>query len=278
MTMLMKYEKVTVFSNGIPYLTTPDFLRVPGLAAGFSTRRGGVSQGHCAAVNFGFSRGDDPHHVAQNYRLFAQALGADVKGVSAVRQVHSARVLLSPRDGVTNPFTKTPFQSADGVVTGQKGIFPACFYADCIPLLLYAPDKKVCAAVHSGWRGTEQRILKEALTLMEREFSVDPSQTLLAIGPSICPRCFEVGPEVAQRFEQAFPQHPELILGGYAKPHIDLWRAVELTALEAGMQADNITCLGECCYEHPDRYFSHRVHGEQRGVLMALIGLRAEEV
>ena len=138
----MKYEKVTVFSNGIPYLTTPDFLRVPGLAAGFSTRRGGVSQGHCAAFNFGFSRGDDPHHVAQNYRLFAQALGADVKGVSAVRQVHSARVLLSPRDGVTNPFTKTPFQSADGVVTGQKGIFPACFYADCIPLLLYAPDKK----------------------------------------------------------------------------------------------------------------------------------------
>lgn len=274
----MKYEKVTVFSNGIPYLTTPDFLRVPGLAAGFSTHRGGVSQGHCAAFNFGFSRGDDPHHVAQNYRLFAQALGADVKGVSAVRQVHSARVLLSPRDGVTNPFTKTPFQSADGVVTGQKGIFPACFYADCIPLLLYAPDKKVCAAVHSGWRGTEQRILKEALTLMEREFSVDPSQTLLAIGPSICPRCFEVGPEVAQRFEQAFPQHPELILGGYAKPHIDLWRAVELTALEAGMQADNITCLGECCYEHPDRYFSHRVHGEQRGVLMALIGLRAEEV
>ena len=134
----MKYEKVTVFSNGIPYLTTPDFLRVPGLAAGFSTRRGGVSQGHCAAFNFGFSRGDDPHHVAQNYRLFAQALGADVKGVSAVRQVHSA--------------------------------------------------------------------------------------------------------------------------------------------LEAGMQADNITCLGECCYEHPDRYFSHRVHGEQRGVLMALIGLRAEEV
>ena len=53
----MKYEKVTVFSNGIPYLTTPDFLRVPGLAAGFSTRRGGVSQGHCAAFNFGFSRG-----------------------------------------------------------------------------------------------------------------------------------------------------------------------------------------------------------------------------
>ena len=132
--------------------------------------------------------------------------------------------------------------------------------------------------MHSGWRGTEQRILKEALTLMEREFSVDPSQALLAIGPSICPRCFEVGPEVAQRFEQTFPQHPELILGGYAKPHIDLWRAVELTALEAGMQADNITCLGECCYEHPDRYFSHRVHGEQRGVLMALIGLRAEEV
>ena len=272
----MKYEKITVVKGGVPYLTTPDFLRVPDLAAGFPTWQGGVSTGDCAAFNFGYSRGDDPHHVTQNYRLLASLLGADAQGISAMRQVHSARVLLSPRDGVANPFSEAPFAQADGVVTGERGIFPVCYYADCIPLLLYAPDRGVCAAVHSGWRGTKDKIVANALRLMIETFSVDPSKTLMAIGPSICPACFEVGEDVAQQFALAFPQHPNLILGGYSKPHIDLWRAVEITALEMGVKEQNITCLGECCFERPDRYFSHRVHGERRGVLMALIGLRKE--
>ena len=80
--------------------------------------------------------------------------------------------------------------------------------------------------------------------------------------------------EVAELFRAAFPHHPELVLEGFDKPHIDLWRAVEVTALACGLREENITCLGECCFEQPQRYFSHRVHKQERGVLMALIGRR----
>ncbi|MBQ6000047.1 MAG: laccase domain-containing protein [Clostridia bacterium] len=272
----MKFEKLTIVKHNIPYLTTPDFARIPELAAGFPTRAGGVSQGDHAAFNFGFSRGDRPERVTENYRILADLLGADPERIAATRQVHSARVLLAERDGVANPFVGHAFTQADGMITGEAGIFPVCYYADCIPLLLYAPDKGVCAAVHSGWRGTQKRILAVALQRMIEEFHIDPSQTLMAIGPSICPSCFEVGEEVAELFRETFPSHPELILQGFAKPHIDLWHAVELTGLEMGMREDHITCLNECCFEHPERYFSHRVHGERRGVLMALIGRRKE--
>lgn len=270
----MKQACVEVTRNNITTLTTPDFLQYEELAAGFPTRAGGVSRGCLAEFNFGFSRGDDPDSVRENYRLLADALGAEMEGIAAVRQVHSDIVLTAPQDGVANPFLPTPLQPADGVVTAQPGIFPVCYYADCIPLLLYAPGSRVCGAVHAGWRGVHKRILARAVDAMAA-LGADPADILLAIGPSICPNCFEVGEEVAEQFRQAFPGRDELILGGYEKPHIDLWRAIELTALEAGLREDRITCLGRCSFERPDQFFSHRIHKEERGVLMAVIGVKA---
>ncbi|NLT58123.1 MAG: peptidoglycan editing factor PgeF [Clostridiales bacterium] len=272
----MKVEQILKQRDGIPFYTTPDFERHPELAAGFATRLGGVSEGMFAQFNFGFSRGDEVPHVRENYRRFAKALGVDAAGIAAVRQVHSDIVLTAPQQGVANPFSGTPLQSADGVLTATPGIYPVCYFADCIPLLIYAPDRRVCAAVHAGWRGALQNILEKALRIMERQHGVDLGQTLLAIGPSICPHCFEVGEEVAAQFAQAFPDCPELILEGYPKPHVDLWRAVEHSALRCGLRPHNITGLGLCNYEAPERFFSHRRHGEDRGVLMALIGVLPE--
>ena len=271
----MKYAITEVTANGVTYLTTPDFLQFPELAAGFSTRAGGVSQGCFGQFNFGLSRGDDPDAVRENYRIFAAALGADAESIAAVRQVHSATVLTAPQDGVANPFVPAPLVRGDGVVTAQPGLYPACYYADCIPLLLYAPESRICGAVHAGWRGVQQRILARAVEAMAA-LGADPADLLLAIGPSICADCFEVGDEVVELFRQAFPGRDELIVGGHAKPHIDLWRAVELTALEAGLREERITCLGHCSFERSDEFFSHRIHREERGVLMALIGVRPD--
>lgn len=263
----MKYEKILTGGAGVPYLTTPDFAARPELAAGFATRRGGVSRPPYDTLNFGFNRGDNPDAVRQNYRIFASAIGADPERYAAVKQVHSTIVLLAPQETLANPFTKEKIVEADGVISNTPGVFPVCYFADCIPTLLYEPDARCWGAVHSGWRGAAEDILGIAIRRMKEELGADPAKILMAIGPSICPDCFEVGPEVAEKFDA------DLVLCGYPKPHVDLWRAVERSAVKAGVPEGNITCMGECTMEYIDCYFSHRAHGERRGVLMAAIGL-----
>ncbi|HWP80029.1 MAG TPA: peptidoglycan editing factor PgeF [Candidatus Acidoferrum sp.] len=266
----MKYERILTEGAGVPYLTTPDFAARPELVAGFATRRGGVSRPPYDTFNFGFNRGDDPEAVRQNYRIFASAIGADPERFAAVKQVHSSVVLRAPQETLANPFTKEKIKDADGVITNTPGVFPVCYFADCIPTLLYEPDARCWAAVHSGWRGAAEGIVGIAISRMKEELGADPAKMLMAIGPSICPECFEVGPEVAGKFDA------DLVLTGYEKPHVDLWRAVERSAVSAGVLADHITCMGECTMEFIDCYFSHRAHGERRGVLMAAIGLPAQ--
>ncbi len=264
----MKFEKLVINNGGIPYLTTPDFAKHSELAAGFSTREGGVSAPPFDGMNFGFRRGDNAEHVKENYRLFANAIGALPEGLCAVRQVHSDKVLVMPEDGIYNPFVEGEIADADGSVCGTAGIFPVCYFADCIPILLYEPSAACFGAVHSGWRGTKAGIVGNAVRLMKERYGADPSKIIMAIGPSICPSCFEVGEEVAEQFDKKY------VIGGYNKPHIDLWSVCEDSAVAEGVDPSNITCLGMCTMEQKDLFFSHRAHGEVRGVLMAAIGIK----
>ena len=263
----MKYEKLLITSGGVPYVTTSDFAKCKELVAGFATRHGGVSKAPYDTMNFGFNRGDNADDVRQNYKIFASATGADVKKLAAVRQVHSTKVLMASAESLTNPFTGDKVQEADGVVSNTKGIFPVCYFADCIPILLYEPKAMCWGAVHSGWRGAAADIVGAAINRMKSELGANPEKIIMAMGPSICPSCFEVGPEVAEQFGSEF------ILAGYEKPHINLWQVIERSAVNAGVLAANITCTGECTMECIDGYFSHRAHGENRGVLMAVIGV-----
>ena len=78
--------------------------------------------------------------------------------------------------------------------------------ADCVPVLLYAPDRKVVAAVHAGWRGTVLHIARKAASLMIEAYDCDPTQLVAGIGPSISQAAFEVGEEVVKAFQMAgFP-------------------------------------------------------------------------
>ena len=55
---------------------------------GFSTRKGGVSQGYLGTMNLSFTRGDDRENVLENHRRFAQTLGYDEKKLVFSNQVH----------------------------------------------------------------------------------------------------------------------------------------------------------------------------------------------
>jgi YfiH family protein len=95
-------------------------------------------------------------------------------------------------------------KDVDGLITDKPGIALFATYADCDPIVLWDPDHRAVGLVHAGWRGTEADVAAEAVRSMAREFGSEPARMKAAIGPGICGSCYEVGEEVATRFDQRF--------------------------------------------------------------------------
>jgi YfiH family protein len=240
---------------------------------GCSTRVGGVSQAPWDTLNTGFTVGDDPAAVWQNRRRFAACLGVDnltwflsMSHGKEVAQVQERPPL--PSDQTAAP---RPFYSADACITNQPGIPLNLTVADCVPVFFHDPKAGCIGLAHAGWRGTVAGIVTETVLAMGRAYGSQAKDVLVGIGPSIGPQKFEVGSEVVDEFQKAFPDHPDLIasLDQPGKALIDLWRANTVMALRAGVPEQNVIVSGWCTVSHPDLFFSHRRDQGQSGRLLA---------
>jgi YfiH family protein len=92
----------------------------------------------------------------------------------------------------------------DALITDRPGIGLFTTHADCFPIILWDPIHRAVGLAHAGWRGTRAGVAVAALQAMEQQFSTKPRNIRAGIGPGICGRCYEVGPEVADNFEGAF--------------------------------------------------------------------------
>ncbi len=104
----------------------------------------------------------------------------------------------------------SPDLEGDALISSAPGVAVAVKTADCVPILLADPVRKVVAAVHAGWRGTVEGIAEHAVRELARRYDCEPRHLLAALGPSIGPCCFEVGPEVAPLFQKLFPERRDL--------------------------------------------------------------------
>lgn len=233
---------------------------------GFPTRHGGVSEGLRSSLNLGFRWGDDLAVVEENRRLLAVHVGYPPEALVVTKHVHGTRVWR-----VGEPMPEPP--EFDGLVSDQPGTVLGAFAADCIPLVFADPDARVCGAAHAGWRGTVAGIGREVIARM-RELGAAPERIRVALGPSIGPCCFEVGPEVVTEFTAALPGVDGLIVPGPRKEHIDLRRAMRAILEAAGVRAEHIDDAPPCTKCNPDRFFSYRRDGREGGVHMGFIGLR----
>lgn len=141
-----------------------------GFPNGFSTRVGGVSPPPWDSLNLGASCGDQPERVAENFRRFCGAVGTDADALVKNHQVHGDLVRPVTRADVLPSPGAPGTVEADGLITRTPGLCLTVFSADCIPVLLCDPRKKVAAAVHAGWRGTALGIAARAAEAMIRNF------------------------------------------------------------------------------------------------------------
>ena len=179
-------------------------LREAGVVHCFSTRYGGVSEGHLASLNLGVHRGDKPENVRENYRILADAVGFKPERLVFTRQEHTDIVVPVDSSYCGDGLEREVTQERDGLVTDEADVAIIAFSADCTPILLLDPVRRVIASVHSGWRGTAASIAGKAVAAMVREFGSDPSQLRAAIGPNIGVCCFETDSDVPKAIAEAF--------------------------------------------------------------------------
>jgi len=259
--------------NGISYHSSASFVEADGVFHGFSNRLGGVSEGALSSLNLGRSRDDEPAAVAENHRRFAAALGTDFTHLVLPQQIHSDRVCTVTMDDALPELYTPSHCECDGLITNCKGLTLAIFYADCIPVLLYDPKKQVIGAVHSGWRGTSLEIAAKAAAQMCRDFGCEAEDILAAIGPGICPVCFETHDDVPTAMQATMGDKvaPFVTPLPFGKFQVDLKGIIAKSLADFGLKT--ITTLPLCTACQPDLFWSHRVLGEARGNQAAVIQL-----
>jgi YfiH family protein len=224
---------------------------------GFTTREGGVSPAPWDSLNLGGAVGDAPDRVEANWRRLEAETGL---GFARVRQVHGVRVVRADAPGA-------PAEEADAVVSLRPGVAACVSVADCVPVLLADPATGAVAAVHAGWRGTLARAAAEGVRALAREAGAPPERLLAAVGPSIGPCCYEVSPELAERFRAGIGP---VVREGTA-PRLDLWSANRRVLEQAGLRPERIDLLGRCTACERDLFFSHRRDAGRTGRQMAFI-------
>jgi YfiH family protein len=260
--------------NGVTCLKSSllEELNVP---HGFSTRMGGVSQGIFASLNLGHTRGDDPERVVENYRRFCAATETDAEKLVFSHQVHKADVRACTLADAGKGLYRERDYEADGLCTDVPGLPLVIFSADCIPVLLCDPVRQVVAACHCGWRGTALGMARNTVAAMVSRYGCDPVSIRAAIGPGISRCCFETTEDVPEAMLASYGESAQAAIdtleGGKFK--VDLKALVALDLERAGVPREQIDISPACTCCHPERFWSHRKVGNQRGSLAAVIQL-----
>jgi len=296
------------FKNAdVRVVRVPGWEKYPWLAAGFSTRLGGVSEVYGdAEQNLGWTGQDAEENVAENRRGFVEAVAGNSRAeLVTVRQIHSGLIRLVEKDhGELATGNGRATMRGDATMTDVPGILLGVQTADCVPVLVVDTKKKVVAAFHAGWRGTLKRIVERGVGTMRLRYGSKPKDLIAAIGPAIGACCFAVGDEVRWEFESQFAYAPKLFSEVYEsdpvrekypllfltarapghsnigpQTHLDLFEANRMQLIDAGLSAKNIHVVGECsaCTVTRDgrrKYFSHRAEHGFTGRMMGVVGIK----
>ena len=211
---------------------------------------------------------EDPISIVKN-RNYLKNLFPNSQFIVA-NQTHSANIHIvkdAKELGWNN--LDSAIEDCDALISNQKNIMLTILTADCVPILLFDPTENVVAAVHAGWKGTEQEILFKTVKKMQELFSCNPQNILTGIAPSIGRCCYEVDWNVAQHFKpinNAYTKNED-------KYMLDLPYINKEQLLKAGLTSQNIEMSNVCTACEVEHYFSYRKEAGCSGRFMSMIGL-----
>ena len=201
--MLILFDLVT--TNGVTLVQSTRWLNLP-VRHAFTTRLGGVSPTPYSSLNMAFHVGDQSVNVVENRARVCAALHMPPASLVAGEQVHGAQVrIVEAQDaGRGAGELETALPATDILVSATPGVALISFYADCVPLLLCDPVRRVIACAHAGWRGTLAQVGAVAVSVMSTHFGCAPIDVQVLMGPAIGPCCYVVSAQLAIDFQKAF--------------------------------------------------------------------------
>lgn len=228
------------------------------IICGFSTK---IAAGRTAPFyfNLSFSVGDNKETVAQNRIIFFSSLALKYNNVAYQAQVHGDNVTYVEDGGSAG--------ESDALITDKPGIGLAVSIADCAPIFIYDPVVKIISAVHSGWRGTKEKILFRTISKL-KEFGGKAENFVVYVGPSISKNVYEVGSEVAEHFDKKYlnPKGNKYLLD-VSGINYDI-------LLQSGVKRNNIQLSKLCTYAMKDILHSYRRDGEKSGRSLGVIAMK----
>lgn len=242
----------------ITVLSDEALFRYCGTRIAFTQRKGGMSEAPFDSLNLSVSVGDDLDKVSVNRAALIAALGGSVETDSLItlNQIHGTEVL--ELDSVPETREKAEL-GADGIVCAKDDIPVLLCFADCVPIILVAPDGSF-AVLHSGWRGTIASIASVGMRKLCSIAACEASEVNCYLGPHIGACCYEVSDELVERFVSEFGPACD---GG--ADHLDLEAAVRIALLRSGAQERRIASADRCTSCHNDLYYSYRADGGVTG-------------
>ncbi len=246
---------------------------IPGIVHGITRRviGAGIADG-----NVGYSAPRDRDDAWEMRKLWMKAAGLDQNRIVVTYQTHGADAIIVTADDAgtgADPVSR-PVGHADALIANEPGVIPMTLHADCMPVLLCDPVRRVVATIHAGWRGTVADVVGSTTRTMQSAFGVLPADIVAYLGPAIGGCCYEVGSDVAGGWNAINETGTvrALVQSG-ERWRFDLDVANRLLLTRAGLRDDRIESCGICTKCSGDEWFSHRGQGPATGRYGAFIAL-----
>jgi polyphenol oxidase len=261
--------------NNESLLTIDDWMKhFPGLVAGITSKHGGISKSSFDSLNMGFHVGDDKADVCTNRETVAELLEFPLEfwvGAEQTHEIKIRKISKADRGRGSNSYDQA-FKGTDGFYTNEAGVLLTLCFADCVPLFFIAPGSRMIGAGHAGWKGTVRQIAREMIMAWEQE-GIGPEEIFVAIGPSICKKCYIVDNHVINLVENILEdvdRKPYNLISGN-QYSLDLRDANVQILLKAGVPEKNIV-VTDLCTSCDEQFFSHRRDHGSTGRMLSFIG------
>lgn len=233
--------------------------KFPEITFGMSTKIG-LEREAPYYFNLSLTVGDDPLIVQENREKFFNSLDLNTSQIAFQKQIHSDIVKFVENPGLLG--------ESDALITAKPNIGLSISAADCTPIFIYDRENKIIAAVHSGWCGTQKKILKKVLSNMSHHYKSQPEHLFAFIGPAISQNNYEVGKDVAVLFDQKYLKIEN------QRIYLDVTLANKDFLLSFGIPEKNIEVSNLCTYAEKDLLHSYRRDGVKSGRMIGLITLK----
>jgi YfiH family protein len=206
--------------------------------------------------------------AVENRKNFCKKLEIDYDSVANACVTHSDVV------EVVDTKHKHYYNTADAMVTKEKGVYLSITTADCFPVIMYEPNAHVIALAHAGWRGVVTKIIPNTLKAMEK-LGADLQKIEIEIGPGISQKNFDFGfGEMLEEFGR-YNQDKYIVEGSTMdKVQIDLEKIINDQVCACGASGDNIKTSGTCTFDNEEFFSARRHGGDSFSAMITIVGMK----